>query len=150
MRILQLVHGYPPRETAGTEQHTRQLAVALAARGHDVHVIAATRAPGRDQYTVLEEPGVTRLVNNIPTRSLWAGERDAAIDEAVGQVAARFQPDIVHVQHLQFLSSSLHFDVPVVGTLHDAWAWCAAGGTLLQTDRSPCPGPAPDRCASLL
>jgi glycosyltransferase involved in cell wall biosynthesis len=153
MRILQLVHGYPPRETAGTEQHTRQLAVALAARGHDVHVLAATRAPGRAQYSVLEEPGppgapgVTRLVNNIPTRSLWNAERDAAVDRAVDRVVTRFQPDLVHIQHLQFLSCSVRFDAPVVATLHDAWAWCAAGGTLLQPDRSPCPGPTPDRCA---
>lgn len=147
MRILQLVHGYPPRETAGTEQHTRQLAAALAARGHDVHVFAATRAPGRPQYSVLEEPGLTRLVNNVPTRSLWMAERDGAVDAAVRALAARFRPDIVHVQHLQFLSSSMRFGVPVVGTLHDAWAWCAAGGTLLRTDRSVCPGPTADRCA---
>lgn len=153
MRILQLVHGYPPRETAGTEQHTRQLAVALAARGHDVHVLAATRAPGRLQYSVLDEPGspgepgVTRLVNNVPSRSLWRAERDAAVDGVVARVVARFRPDLVHIQHLQFLSSSVGFGVPVVGTLHDAWAWCAAGGTLIQPDRNPCPGPAPERCA---
>jgi glycosyltransferase involved in cell wall biosynthesis len=147
MRILQLVHGYPPRETAGTEQHTRQLATALAARGHDVHVFAATRAPGRPQYALLEEPGVTRLVNNMPTRPLHRAERDAAVDAAVARVAARFRPDLVHIQHLQFLSAGVRFDVPTVATLHDAWGWCAAGGTLLEGGDAVCPGPEPARCA---
>ncbi len=147
MRILHLVHGYPPREAAGTEEHTRQLVEGLRARGHEVHVVAATRAPGRRAYAVLEEDGVTRIVNNVPTRSLARAERDAAVDERVAAVARRFRPDVVHVQHLQFLSASLRFDVPVVGTLHDAWAWCAAGGTLVDADRRVCPGPDPARCA---
>lgn len=147
MRILQLVHGYPPRETAGTEQHTRQLTEALRERGHAVHVFSATRAPGRQQYSVLEDPGITRLVNNIPTRPLHRGERDRAVEMAVARVTRTFRPDIIHVQHLQFLSAGLRFDAPTVATLHDAWAWCAAGGTLLEGGRTPCPGPTPDRCA---
>jgi len=147
MRILQLVHGYPPRETAGTEQHTRQLAEGLRARGHAVHVFSATRAPGRRQYSTLEAPDTTRLVNNLPTRPLEHAERDRAVEAAVAATVARFRPDVVHVQHLQFLSSGLRFRVPAVGTLHDAWGWCAAGGTLLERGSAPCAGPEPVRCA---
>jgi glycosyltransferase involved in cell wall biosynthesis len=147
MRILQVVHGYPPRESAGTEQHTRQLTAALTARGVAVHVVTATRAPGHRQYAVLEEPGITRIVNNIPSRPLSQAEVDPAMSSAVQAAAARFKPDLVHLQHTQFISSNLRFDAPVVATLHDAWAWCAAGGTLLNTRGESCPGPDPARCA---
>lgn len=147
MRVLLVVHGYPPRENAGTEQHTATLAEGLRSRGHTVHVLAATRAPGRRQYSVLEEPGITRIVNNVPARPLAAAERDRAIEALAIEVGARFAPMLVHVQHTQFLSSGLRWPVPWGVTLHDQWAWCAAGGTGLLPDRRLCPGPSPERCA---
>jgi glycosyltransferase involved in cell wall biosynthesis len=146
-RVLIVSHGYPPWESAGTEQHVQQLAHGLTQRGHVVHVLAATRAPGRRQYAVVESPGLTRIVNNVPTRQLGDGEQDGAIDRITAQVAARFAPDVVHVHHIQFLSSGMRFSVPVVATLHDGWAWCAAGGQGLRPDGTVCPGPRPEDCA---
>lgn len=148
MRVLLVGHGYPPRENAGTEQHMAQLALGLRARGHLVHVLAATRAPGRRQYEVLEEEGVTRIVNNVPARPLAMAERDRAIETLSAEVEARVGPELVHVHHLQFLSSGLCFQAPTVVTLHDQWAWCAAGGLGLLPDGRVCPGPSPARCAS--
>ena len=142
-----IVHGFPPRETAGTEQHVFQLRSALRKRGHAVHVLTATRSPGAPQYSVQTKESVTRVVNNVTTRRLSEGESDSAIDTITAQVVADFQPDIVHVHHIQFLSSTMHFEVPVVVTLHDRWAWCAAGGLGLLADGRQCDGPAPERCA---
>lgn len=147
MRVLLVGHGYPPRENAGTEQHMAALARGLAARGHAVQVLAATRAPGRRQYALLEEAGVTRIVNNVPARALAMAERDRAVESLAAQVEARFRPEIVHVHHLQFLSSDLRFQAPTVATLHDQWAWCASGGLGLLPDGQLCPGPGPERCA---
>jgi glycosyltransferase involved in cell wall biosynthesis len=146
MRILQICHGYPPRENAGTERHTQQLVDAMTSRGVHVHVLSATRAPGRPQYSRLEEPGITRLVNNISARPLAQGERDRAIEQAVAQAVEQFQPDIVHLQHVQFLSSGLRFPCPSVITLHDQWGWCASGGLGIQKGQ-PCAGPTPELCA---
>ena len=39
-----------------------------------------------------------------------------------------------------FLDTSFRCAPPIVWTLHDAWAWCAAGGTLFRAGRA-CPGP---------
>lgn len=160
-RILFLVHGFPPREAAGTEQHTATLAAALQARGHAVRVLAATRAPGRPQYSHHDERvpvhgqsvSVRRLVQNVPARPLAQGEADPAVDAAVDALIRGFRPDLVHVQHLQFLSSTMlpapsAPGLPWVATLHDAWGWCPAGGTLLeQPEGHPCPGPEARRCA---
>ena len=145
-RLLLVVHGYPPRERAGTETHAATVAEGLRARGWQVHVIAGTRAPGRPQYSLLREPGLTRIVQNAVVRPLAQAERDGAIEALVAAEVAAFRPDLVHVHHIQFLSSGLRFPVPWVLSLHEAWLWCPAGGTLLQPDRRPCPGPAPERC----
>ena len=103
MRILQITHGYPPRENAGTERHTQQLVQALQKEGQEVHVLSATRAPGQPQYSLMKEPGITRLVNNISARALGTGEQDRAVDTAVQRVVRDFGPDLVHIQHVQFL-----------------------------------------------
>jgi len=110
-------------------------------------VLAATRAPGHKQYALIEEPGLTRVVNNVPTRHLRDGENDGAIDHVARAVAKQFAPDVVNVHHIQFLSAGMRFDVPVVVTLHDGWAWCAAGGQGLRPDGTVCPGPTPADCA---
>ncbi len=147
--VLQIVHGYPPREVAGTEIATMRLVRGLEARGWTCHVLAATRAPGHLQYEILRnpgEPGIRRIVNNLPFRSLARLERDTHVEALVHAEIRRLQPDVVHVQHFAFLSSGLRFDVPAVGTLHDHWPWCPAGGTMLRSDGRPCPAPEPEVC----
>ncbi|WP_254538082.1 glycosyltransferase family 4 protein [Halomarina litorea] len=42
MRVVQVTHRYPPR-VGGVERHVSELATRLAARGHDVTVVAADR-----------------------------------------------------------------------------------------------------------
>lgn len=144
--VLQIVHGYPPRELAGTELATARLARGLRDRGWRCHVLASTRAPGLEQYRVLhEEPDLTRVVDNHPHRPLGQ-ERDPAIEAVVAAVVARVQPDLIHLQHTAYLSSRLRFDRPAVGTLHDHWPWCPAGGTMLRPGGLPCPAPEPDQC----
>jgi glycosyltransferase involved in cell wall biosynthesis len=143
-----IAHGYPPRETAGTERHVSMLARDLQDRGHIVQVVAATRAPGRNQYAVSKEAGVIRVVNNLATRALADGESDSVIDGLMTEFENEFKPDIVHIHHIQFLSSTMKFRCPTVVTLHDEWAWCAAGGLSLQGGTHPCQGPKPSDCAS--
>ncbi|MCP4809276.1 MAG: glycosyltransferase family 4 protein [Proteobacteria bacterium] len=151
--VLQLVHGYPPREVAGTEVYTQRLTDALVARGWTVHVVAATRAPGRRHGSVTTEtlPGggdLVRVVNNLPWRPLGNGEKDSLIEGRVRSTIHGLGPDLVHVQHLLFLSAHLHLKVPAVGTLHDAWGWCARAGNLLKNGDAPCAGPEPEACAT--
>ncbi|MBM4392188.1 MAG: glycosyltransferase, partial [Deltaproteobacteria bacterium] len=142
MRLLQFVHGYPPRERAGTEVYAARLADRLRALGHDVHTLAATQRPGAPMYGVEEEPGLTRVVQNAPYAGLRNGERDRAMEQLVADRVARHRPDLLLVQHLRGLSCQLPGDVPVAWMLHDAWAWCPAGGLLLR-DGAPCSGPGP-------
>ena len=98
-----LIHGYPPRENAGTEQHSFQLAQALRQRGHTVQIIAATRSPARKHASIFsDDPQTIRIVNNIPARPLHQAERERSIERVIEKQLKRFKPDLIHVQHLQF------------------------------------------------
>ena len=137
-RLLQLVHGFPPRQNAGTEQYARRLADGLRGRGWDVHTLAVAPEAGAAMYARTEGPGLTRVVNNAPYAGLRAGASDRTIDRIIEELSG--DVDLVHVQHLAFLSASFRVRAPVVWTLHDAWAWCPAGGLLLR-DNQRCDGP---------
>ena len=60
------------------------------------------------------------------------GYRHQAVDDAFADVLDDVKPDVVHVGHLNHLSTSLVFaardrGVPVVFTLHDYWLMCPRG-----------------------
>jgi glycosyltransferase involved in cell wall biosynthesis len=148
LRISLLVHGFPPYENAGTEQHTSMLVQALKQKGHIVQVISATRSPSLQHATISTTSlHLHRIVNNIPARPLKNCERDPLIRNAIQTLWKSFSPDIIHIQHIQFLSTDLVFPCPTILTLHDAWMWCAAGGQEREKGESICSGATPKKCA---
>ena len=149
MRISYISHGYPPRENAGTEQHCKLVAEGMKDRGHEVQIIAATRSYGRRHGEVInEKSNLHRIVNNFPARHLSQLERDRSLEKPILELVENFSPDVIHIHHLQFLSSGLRFPQPTIFTLHDGWTWCAAGGTELLPDGTVCEGPVPEKCTS--
>lgn len=141
-RLVQVVHGFPPRENAGTERVAALTAEALRARGWFVHTLAATREPGAPMYTEREAEGVSRLVNNAPYAAVRRAGADLAARAWLERKLRELAPDLVHVQHLAYLDNAFRCPAPLVWTLHDAWGWCAAGGQLFR-DGAACDGPGP-------
>jgi glycosyltransferase involved in cell wall biosynthesis len=136
VRILYVVHGFPPDTWAGTEVYTLELARAMHARGHAVAV--ATRAPPKDgdepDWTVDEETfdglrvhRIRRRVERLPIAESYRPEEAVA---AFFQVVDRERPDVVHFQHVLHLSVDLvpaarTLGIPCVVTLNDYWPLCA-------------------------
>ena len=153
-RLLQIVHGYPPREIAGTEIYAERITRALSGTDWEVHILSATRAPGKTQGSWLpSEPSgaggqIHRIVNNLPWRPLSMGEHDPLIAKRCNAKIKHIDPDIAHIQHLLFLDATLRFQIPTVFTLHDAWGWCPRGGTMLRGGIQPCEGPSKKDCPS--
>lgn len=165
MRILQVVHGYPPQKRGGAELVTATLAQALAQRGHAVTVFARTADPAAEEFSVQHDPAdtdghagvrVVRVVNNLSHASHFRLEYDHPfLDEAFQRVLTDSRPDVIHVQHVIHLSGSVlrtaaQLGYPVVLSLHDFFFACARIH-LVDNHSRLCPGPdRGERCVACL
>jgi GT2 family glycosyltransferase/glycosyltransferase involved in cell wall biosynthesis len=160
MRILQVVHGFPPAASAGTEVYTRSLALALAQCADDeVRVFTRDADPYRAELTVRERtdgPLRVTAVNN--TFQSCLSFEDSYANDGVERIAAAFldewPPDVVHIQHLTCLSTGIPRSaalrgIPVVMTLNDYWLICHRG-QLVNLPGARCEGPFAGGCAGCI
>ena len=160
MKILKVIHGYPMRYNAGSEVYTQALCQELAGR-HEVHVFTREEDPFAPDFRMRierdpEHAGITlHVVNNPRNRDRY---REPGIDRRFAEVLDRIGPDVVHVGHLNHLSSALPFEaasrsIPVVHTLHDYWTMCPRGQFLQTFPEDPgdpwavCGGQEDRKCA---
>jgi glycosyltransferase involved in cell wall biosynthesis/MoaA/NifB/PqqE/SkfB family radical SAM enzyme len=160
MRILQVIHGYPMRFNAGSEVYTQALAQGLAER-HEVHVFTRYEDPFAPDYSVLRErdpddPRIELHLVNMPnSRDRY---RHQGVDHRFAELLDTFHPHVVHVGHLNHLSTSLveqaaSRQVPLVFTLHDYWLMCPRGQFMQMHPEDPnnlwaaCEGQEDRKCA---
>ncbi len=160
MKILQVIHGYPMRYNAGSEVYTQTLCHGLAER-HEVHVFTREEDAFSADYRlhVESDPDDSRIqlhiVNNPRNKDRY---RATGIDQRFVEVLERIQPDIVHVGHLNHLSTSLLQEaakrrIPIVYTLHDYWLMCPRGQFMQMFPSDPnelwaaCSGQEDRKCA---
>ena len=166
MRILQVVHGYPPREWSGAGLVTATLVQALAQRGHEVTVFARTADTAAREFLVQQdEPDepeagdavrVVRIVNNHTHSANFRLRYDNPfLNEALRHMLTDTQPHIVHIQHVVHLSGSViqvsaQLGYPVVLSLHDFFFACSRTHLMDKHSRL-CPGPdRGERCVACL
>lgn len=158
MRILILVHGYPPTFTGGAELRAERTARALAARNHEVAVLCiesltapATRLVGPDR----PQEGV--LVHRLYVQAGLAadpnkhGEYRQAIVGALSQLADAWAPELMHLFSGYLLGSCVidyagAAQLPMVVSLTDYW-WLCHRINLLRTNGTRCAGPSAVECA---
>ena len=134
MKILQVIHGYPMRYNAGSEVYTQSLAHALADR-HEIHVFTRQENAFLPEYSLQREadPSDERITLHVINMARARdGYRHHPVDDAFKRILEEIEPDVVHVGHLNHLSTSLvlaarDIGVPVVFTLHDYWLMCPRG-----------------------
>lgn len=160
MRVLKVIHGYPMRYNAGSEVYSQTLCHGLAER-HEVHVFTREEDPFAPDFRLRSEVDhddervKIHLVNNPRFKDRY---RASGVDRCFGQLMDRIQPDIVHIGHLNHLSTSLVFEasarrVPIVFTLHDYWLMCPRGQFMQMFPASPdvlwaaCEGQEDRKCA---
>ena len=160
VRILQVIHGYPPRYNAGSEVYTQTLCHGLAER-HEVHVFTREEDSFAPDYTLRrefdsEDPRVALHIVNVPrSRDRY---RHVGVDKQFAEVLDRLRPDIVHVGHLNHLSTSLVVEaatreIPIIYTLHDYWQMCPRGQFMQMHPEDPndlwaaCDGQEDRKCA---
>ena len=159
MRILQVVHGFPPESRAGVELYTYGLAKELSKR-HEVHVVYPSATPRTKGYSANKyDSDILNLVEHVirkDNRQLSflglkapVNLKHTYIDNSIYRefeiLLDETAPDIVNFQHLINLSASLielvkERRIPAVLTLHDFWFICPRIN-LLKSDYSVCKGP---------
>ncbi len=148
------------RYNAGSEVYTQGLAQALAGR-HEVHVLTRQENAFLPEYAMQREtdpsdPRVAlHVINMARARD---GYRHVAVDNAFAGLLDEIRPEVVHVGHLNHLSTSLVFEasgrqIPIVFTLHDYWLMCPRGQFIQMYPRNPsevwplCDGQNDRKCA---
>jgi glycosyltransferase involved in cell wall biosynthesis len=160
MKVMQVIHGYPPEYNAGSENYTKTITEELLRQGHSLFVFSREENPFLPEYNLrkeIENKGkLTKYTINL------ARTKDRFINMEVNlkfiKVLESVQPDIVHFQHLNHLSLSLPLEVgkmniPSIYTLHDFWLMCPRG-QFLQTNLSGepwnlCDGQDDKKCAKI-
>ena len=159
MRILQVLHLFRPRLSAGAEVYTDSLSRCLKLRGHDVHLMFTDKILSEPNYArVSREHGglpCQVVVNNLLYESFEETFSNEHVDRAFCEVLDEVQPDLVHFQHLMLLSLGLPAiarsrGIRTLMTLHDFWLYCARFGRLQEHGGKACDGPEPNRCAACL
>jgi len=159
MRILQVVHGFPPREWAGMELITYYLSQALRARGHEVTVFTRTGEDGAEfsvREDLMDGLRVVRVVNHlIRADTFRLGYDNPFFDDIFAQLLAQVRPDVVNFQHLATLSVSLlpltaALGYPTILNLGDFFFPCHIAH-LIDTQGRLCAGPRRgEQCISCL
>jgi glycosyltransferase involved in cell wall biosynthesis len=148
MRVLHIVHQYPPEFVGGTELYTQTVAQSLAACGHAVSVFVPSSHAA--DLALTDESGVR--VHRVPLGPRSANAvflstfSQRTLSAGFARVLQQERPDLIHLQHLMGLPARLidqiaAAGIPFVATLHDYWYVCANAQLLTNTRQEICAGP---------
>ena len=132
MRILHIVHGFPPEGIAGTESYCESLCRCLLQRGHVCFVLAgSTRCAQEATLATVDQDGllVSRYLKVEGQPRGWTDEYDPDAEGLTRHLLTLVHPDVVHLHHWLHLTNNLvaictDLSIPVVVTLHDVWTSC--------------------------
>jgi len=159
MRVLLVSHLFPPDHDAGTERYTAELGQRLLAAGHEVSVFTTTKDIARPDMSVADRTFeglvVRELVNNLYYEDFSETWRRPQAERAFADWVDEWRPDVVHFQHLMYLSAgclgqAARRGLPILFTLHDFWLECPRFGQLLHADGSLCATVDFARCGTCL
>lgn len=155
MKLLVIVHQFPPQNLTGTEVYAFKVAQGLAARGHEVTVFHTERDAKAEQFSLsrgeYEGLPLYKAVHNheFPDfESMYSSKR---MEKHLRRVLDEVRPDLVHIQHLHF--HSIRYPeiiaerrIPIVFTLAEYLLICLRNGWLTKPGLVLCTGPDLEEC----
>ena len=156
MRILIIIHGYPPFYMAGSEVYTYNQARELA-KNNEVFVFHRIEDKSLPLYQITDtvSEGVNiRYINNYEPKDAVFYDKylNPRIDDEFRNYVKIVNPDVVHIGHLSHLSTQIpiiakrEFGLPVLFTIHDFWMFCHRGQLINPEDWKICPLPNIEQC----
>jgi glycosyltransferase involved in cell wall biosynthesis len=157
MRILIIVHGFPPTYTGGAERRAERTARALAKRGHEVRVFCIETLYGtqdgviwseQDEQGIIVRRCTCRFRQGLPYRESYD---NPAIARALTSLVEAWQPDIMHLFSGYLITAAAsrvatEHGLPLVVSLTDYW-WLCHRINLIRSDGQRCDGPDAVQCA---
>jgi len=159
VKVLLVSHNFPPEHAAGTETYTAQLGLELLRRGHRVHVFTTEKDISRPHLSQHERDYTGLVVHEVFNNLYYSEFKETwdypPIEKLFDELLERLAPNVVHVQHLMYLSigcveAAARRGIPMVYTLHDYWLQCARFGQRIHADGALCHTIDFDRCGTCL
>ncbi len=150
MKIVYVVHEFPPDDIGGTGVVVLQAAKNMLAEGHEVWVLAPQQWDDDNLPSVgffdekVEGVSVRRLIFNpsLSPNPILYEYYNPILSIYAKHFLREICPDIIHIYHLLYLSSSIidaakELRIPVILTLVDFWFFCPKWNRL-KSDSSLC------------
>lgn len=158
MRVLIVIHGYPPTYVGGAELRAERTARALATRGHDLAVLCVeslTASETRLETAARPQDGVQVHRLYVKSFTELADGQDVAdrqiVSTFLGQLIRTWQPDVIHLfsgylMGSEAIMTAKAHGLSVVVSVTDFW-WLCHRINLVRTNGTRCDGPTPVECA---
>lgn len=145
MKVLQLVHCYPPEPVGGTERIAASMVKGLADRGHELHVLSGSlnwEKGFRVENDEYQGVPVTRVHRDDPWFDRWDNSYHPLVEQIYRELLRDLKPDVIHLHHWirltrNLVQVALEEGVPTVVQLHDFHVSCPRTFRLKE-DRSFC------------
>ena len=137
MKIVYVVHEFPPDNIGGTGVAVLQVAKDMLARGHKVWVLAPQQWDDDNFSSIgffdekVDGLSVRKLVFNpeLSPNPILYEYYNPVLSIYAKDFLRDISPDIVHIYHLLHLSSSIidaawELKIPIIMTLTDFWLFC--------------------------
>jgi len=157
LKVLHVIHGFPPEYMAGSEVYTYNLCKALL-KEHEIYVFYRISNPYIKEYEIIKTKyeGMNIIKVNLPNipHDFEKRYKNSIVDSVFEDVIRKISPDIVHISHLNYLSTTIikiikKIQIPIIYTLHDYWLMCPRG-QLIQLNKALCPSIIFDQCGDCL
>lgn len=132
MKILKIIHGYPPDYNAGSEVYSQSICNELS-KTHDVTIFSREEndyAPDFQFRETITETGIKHIRVNMARGK--DGYNHTLLNNRFKTFVELLKPDVAHIGHLNHLSIGIidvlyKLKIPIIFTLHDFWLMCPRG-----------------------
>ncbi len=154
LKVLTIIHGYPPYYMAGSEVYTANFCKELSKKA-ELSIFTRIEDEFQKPYHLDEKfENNTRIIRiNKPGRdyTFKSKYQDFKMAEIFENFLVKVKPNIVHIGHLSHLTilivDVIHkYKIPIIFTLHDYWMMCIRG-QLIKDDYTLCNGPSIKKCS---
>jgi len=131
MKILKIIHGYPPLYNAGSEVYSQSICNELS-RSHDVTVLTREENEYLPMFNFRNDTTDGKRLTYINMALGKDGYNHPLVNARFRELVKEIKPDIAHIGHLNHLSIGIidilhELKIPMVYTLHDFWLMCPRG-----------------------